>query len=63
MRSIAVFLAAVLLSTIPVRAEEKCVPQIPRDLRLICHQGNWAVISDSAREGAIYDAPCGNGLA
>jgi len=34
-------------------------PTLPPDLRLVCHNGEWAVVSELAEMGALFAAPCG----
>ena len=46
----------------PPRTVASVKPQIPKDVRLVCHKptGQWAVISESSGEAALFNEPCGN---
>jgi hypothetical protein len=52
-------LAALLsgcLSTSPATAK----PDIPDDLRLVCHKGKIGAASDSAKQVLLWNIPCGD---
>jgi len=43
----------------PAPTPPKPAHAIPPDVQLICHQGQWVVVSQLAEMAAIFDASCG----